>query len=267
MIETLRKFGLLGPAGRLLAALVVVVVGLLAVVWVGNPFLNRADPDRPAAWTMEPPPPPRTTSVVPPPPGFPTMEFPPPMPSAEPGRPQLVPTRFGLSYAVPSGKDWKASNQLVFGWSDRGGQIATFGAGSQFRRGYCGDDDGADRAMVGMSGRNGVDLDTAAREAVTNAELVFADDETGRKPRVEITGPFDSTVSGQPARRYTATVSEIPETDSCSPDQAVYEIIATTGYASAEVALLLVTRDVGTDDALPAAEAETILQSLQKTDK
>ncbi|WP_280217588.1 hypothetical protein [Nocardia neocaledoniensis] len=166
---------------------------------------------------------------------------------------------------MPSSKDWKASNQMVFGWSDRGGQIATFGAGSQYRRGHCADEESADRALIGMTGRNGVDLDTAAREAVANAELIFADDETGRKARVELSGPLDSTVSGRPARRYTATVSDIPAADSCSPERAVYDIIATPGYASAEVAILLVTRDVGTEDALPTAEAETILLSLQKT--
>ncbi|MEV0332084.1 hypothetical protein [Nocardia sp. NPDC050717] len=262
MLEFLRKYGLLGPAGRLLVALVALVVGIAAIVWIGNPHISEGQQTASPVWTNEELPEPETT-VVPPPSGFPYMEFPPPMPPARNGL-QEVPTRFGLSYSVPDSENWMATNDMVFGFTGPGRSPITFGAGSRFSRGYCSGDESAVTAYVGLTGRNGVSLDAAAREAVVGAEWVYSNSER-KKPRMSISGPFESVVSGLPAIRYSAQLSEIPEDGPCTPREATYEIVATRGYANAEVAIFMLARNAEGESLLPTGIAEMIVGSLRKT--
>ncbi|MFR9752278.1 hypothetical protein ACL02S_14750 [Nocardia sp. 004] len=238
------------------------------LAWVGNPYLDntKSADDALVPWTAPTLPKPSTTVVLPPP-GFPSMEFPPPMPEVPEGQPQPVPTRFGLSYSVPSDSSWYPSNSTVMGWTDDSGDIATYGAVSSYKYGYCPDTRGSTLAEVGVTGRNGVDIDTVAREEVGKAERIFSDDEAGRKPKVAIQGPFVLEVSGRPAVRYTAVVTDIPKKNGCDPSRAHFDIVATPAYATAEVMILMVEHHVGLPMALSSGDVDTIIKSLRKTEE
>jgi hypothetical protein len=256
-----------GPIARIVGSLAALVVFLLVVLWVGNPYLKDDEGNAAPVWTAPTTVPPATsTTVAPLPPGFPSMRRPPPMPEVAEGQPQPVPTKFGLTYTVPSA-DWQANNDMVSGLTDSQGDIATYGATSRYRHHYCPEIKGASLAKVAATGRNGTDLDTAAREEVSKANRIFADDETGRTAKVEIRGPVALAVSGRPAVRYTAVVTDIPETSSCTPPDARFDIIATPAYATAEVMLLMVEHHIGLRDALTDSDVEAIVGSLSKTEQ
>ncbi|WP_148280524.1 hypothetical protein [Nocardia cyriacigeorgica] len=261
-----QRYRRLNPLVRI--SIWLVAFGLVAgvVVWVGNPNLGSDAAEGPASEWTAPSESVPTTTVAPPPPGFPRMEFPPPMPEVPEGVPQPVPTRFGLTYTVPSSEHWRSSNTMVVGWTDDAGDVATYGAVSEYRYGYCTEDDGSAMATVGVTGRNAVDLDTAARQEVSKAERIFGDEETSRKPKVEIRGPFSLEVSGRPAVRYTAVLTDIPGSSACGPDQAIFDVVATPGYATAEVVLLVVQHHTGMSDALSESDADAIVTSLRKSD-
>ncbi|MGY5281073.1 hypothetical protein [Nocardia gipuzkoensis] len=244
-----------------MAVVAAAIVFLSVLAWIGNPYLDDAKSADGAApsWTASPPPKPSTT-FAPPPPGFPSMEFPPPMPEVPKGQPQPVPTRFGLSYSVPSDDNWQPSNRTALGWTD-----ATYGAGSVYGHGYCTESKSARLAVVGVTSLNGVDIDTAAREEVTLAERIFAD-KSGRKPKVEIRGPVGLEVSGRPAVRYTAVVTDIPPDGACDPPRAQFDIVATPAYTTAEVMLLMVEHHVGLPKSLSNSDVDTIIASLRKTE-
>ncbi|MFZ2178110.1 MAG: hypothetical protein WAW17_29605 [Rhodococcus sp. (in: high G+C Gram-positive bacteria)] len=238
---------------------------MTVVMWVGNPYADDAPATEEAASSWAPPPPSGpSTTVAPLPPGFPSMEFPPPMIEAPDGQPQPVPTKFGLTYTVPNDEGWRPSSTMVTGWTDDDGYIAGYGAVSTFGYNYCPEYKGSTLADVGITGRNGVDIDTAAREAVGKAERIFADD-VRNKPKVEIRGPFDFEVSGRPAVRYTAVVTDIPQEHSCDASRAEFDIVATPSYASAEVGVFMVTHHLGLSDSLSGDDVDRIVESLRKT--
>ncbi|MGW4327563.1 hypothetical protein ACWEKR_16895 [Nocardia sp. NPDC004573] len=265
-VELLYRSGVLTPIGRIVAVVAAAIVFLSVLAWIGNPYLDDAkSPDAAApSWTASPLPKPSTT-FVPPPPGFPSMEFPPPMPEVPKGQPQPVPTRFGLSYSVPSDDNWQPTNDAVMGWTDNAGEIATYGAASRYRYKYCPEVRGASLARVGVTGRNGVEIEAVAREEAAKAERIFAD-KSGRRPKVEIRGPLTFDVSGRPAVRYTAIVTDIPQEKSCDPSRAQFDIVATPAYATAEVMMLMVEHHVGLPQALTDSDVDTIIKSLRKTE-
>ncbi|MCX5042094.1 hypothetical protein OG921_02660 [Aldersonia sp. NBC_00410] len=265
--QVFRKYGFAGPIMRIVGALVALAVFMFVVAWVGNPYLKDDEGNAAPAWIAPTtvPPATSTTPVAGLPPGFPSMRRPPPMPQVAEGQPQPVPTKFGLSYTVPW-EGWRASNAMVMGWNDAQGNIATYGATSDYRYGYCPEVDSASLASVAATGRNGVDLNTAAREEVVKANRIFADDTNGIAPTVEIRGPFSLEVSGRAAVRYTAVVTAIPKTDACTPKDARFDIVATPGYASAEVMLLMVEHRVGPAHALSDTDVDSIVGSLSKTE-
>lgn len=266
VLQLLRRYALGNPLGRIVTAALVLalVAGFLA--WIGNPYAPSESSGTPASggWTA-PTTPPLTSAVAPPPPGFPSMTYPPPMPAPE-GQVQEVPTRYGVSYDVPADNRWMASNSLVFGWSDSAGSIATYGAGSRYGYGFCSDNGTASLAQVGLTGRNAVDLDTAAREEVAKAERIFADEETGRKPLVHITGPAALDIPNGPAVRYTATLTDVPGDDACRSAEWVVDVVATSGYSNAETVLLVVLRQQAQPDSLSPATAESIVTSIRRTE-
>ncbi|MEV6136119.1 hypothetical protein AB0L63_08655 [Nocardia sp. NPDC051990] len=266
LLHQLRRYGVLNPIGRIVAAFAAFLVFALVIAWVSDRQFDSdaADSAATTAWTAPAEPTP-TRTFAPPPPGFPRMEFPPPMPEVPKGSPQPVPTRFGLTYNVPSNERWMATNDAVMGWSDNSGIVATYGAVSEYRRNYCAEVKGSALAHVGVTGRNAVDIDSAARDEVAKAERIFGG-KTGRIPKVELRGPVPLDVSGRPAVRYTALVTDIPKDTSCDPDQAQFDIVATPGYASAEVMLLMVEHHRGLPNALPGNEVEAIIGSLRKTE-
>lgn len=263
-IQILRHyFG--GPIARIVGALAALVVFLLVVLWIGNPYLKDDEGNAAPAWTAPTTVPPATSTapVAPLPPGFPSMTYPPPMPEVADGEPQPVPTKFGLTYTVPS-ENWDADNGTVIGWTDSQGTIS-YGAASRYRHTFCPEVKGASLAKVAATGRTGTDLDSAARDEVAKANRIFADEKTGRIPHVEIRGPIALEVSGRPAVRYTAVVTDIPVTP-CAPEEAHFDIIATPGYSNAEVMLLMVEHHRGHEDSLTDDDVDAIIGSLQRTD-
>lgn len=195
--------------------------------------------------------------------GFPYMEFPPPMEEAPDGQPQDVPTKFGVTYTVPGDDEWNASNGGIANVSGDDTRII-YGAMSEYREGYCPDRSGAALTDVGMTGRNGVDIDTAAREAVEEAELVFAD-EAGSSTDIDIRGPFHMQVSGNPAVRYTAVATGLEQGYECDPREATFDIVATQGYATAEVVTFMVLNNRGSPNSLSDEDVDGIIGSLRKT--
>lgn len=264
--QLLQKYGVLKPLRDIAMAVAALGAVMTVVMWVGNPYADDAPATEEAASSWAPPPPSGpSTTVAPLPPGFPSMEFPPPMIEAPDGQPQPVPTKFGLTYTVPGTDDWRPSNSGVVSWSDDGGYVAGYGALSDYAYNYCPEDKGSTLADVGATGRNGVDLDSAARDAVGKADRLFSD-EADNKPKVEIRGPFDFEVSGRPAVRYTAAVTDIPRDHSCDPTQAEFDVVATPAYSTAEVMVFMVKHHVGLPNSLSENDVDTIISSLNKTE-
>ncbi|MGW1739268.1 hypothetical protein ACWCPQ_10705 [Nocardia sp. NPDC001965] len=137
---------------------------------------------------------------------------------------------------------------------------------SDFGYGYCPATDGSALARVGVRGRNGIDIETAAREAAAQAGAIFSD-AAGARPKVEIRGPVQAEVAGRPAVRYTAMVSGITQESSCDPSTARFDVVATSAYASAEVMVLFLQRHTGVPDALSGHDAAAILTSLRTTNR
>ncbi|NUS94075.1 MAG: hypothetical protein HOQ36_17015 [Nocardia sp.] len=137
---------------------------------------------------------------------------------------------------------------------------------SDFGYGYCPETEGSALARVGVRGRNGTDIETAAREAASRAGAIFSDT-AGARPGVEIRGPVQAEVAGRPAVRYTAVVSGITQESSCDPSTAHFDVVATSAYASAEVMVLFLQRHTGVPDALSEPDAEAILTSLHPTNR
>lgn len=264
--KLLEKYGVLKPLRNIVLAAAALVAVMTIVMWVGNPYADDAQATEEAAssWAPSPPSGPSTT-VAPLPPGFPSMEFPPPMIEASDGQPQPVPTKFGLTYTVPGSDDWRPSNSGVMSWSDDDGTIAGYGAVSDYGYNYCPQNKGSTLADVGATGRNGVGLDSAALDAVGKADRIFSD-EADNKPKVEIRGPFNFAVSGRPAVRYTATVTDIPRDHSCDPTRAGFDVVATPAYATAEVMVFMVKHHVGLPNSLSENDVDTIIRSMNKTE-
>lgn len=269
IFEKLKQHGLLAPLMKIGLGLVAIVVLLYGATWMANTGgdFDNALAEEPAApttsmWmapTLDPP-----TSAPPPlPADLPSMEFPPPMVEAPEGEPQDVPTKFGLTYTVPGDDEWRPSNDGVMGWTrEDGTDIAVYGSVSDYRYNYCADRNGATLADVGMTGRNGVDLDTAAREAVEKAGAIFSN---GSDVDVRIRGPIQLYVSGRPAVRYTAEATGMEQKFKCDPTEATFDIVATPGYATAEVVTFMVKRSKGHEDSLSDEDVDRIIGSLRKT--
>ncbi|MFI5779012.1 hypothetical protein [Nocardia sp. NPDC051570] len=240
---------------------------LRVALWIGNPYLDQTEPPERAATTWRPPPGPAEPADPPLPPGFPSMGVPPPMSAASTGNPQPVPTRYGLTYSVPPGAGWRPSNQAVMGWTDEssGATIVGYGAVSDYGYGYCPTTEGSALATVGARGRSGIDIDTAARTDIDRAEKIFSDNKSGQKAAVTIAGPITSTISGRPAVRYTARITNIPKKSQCDPTEAGFDIIATPAYASAEVAVFMVEHHLGLPKSLSDADIDRIIESVVKT--
>lgn len=265
--KLLHKYGVLKPLGEIALTVAALYGFLYVMMWVGNLYADDAQlpAEAAASWgppTMAGP----SNTYVPPPQGFPSMEFPPPLIEAPEGRPQPVPTKYGLTYTVPGADGWRATNSAIMGWTDDDGYIAGYGAASDYGYKYCPERDGSALAEVGITGRNGVDIDTAARDAVGKAERIFSDD-AGHKPTVEIRGPRAFEVSGRPAIGYNAVVTNIPQEHECDPTRAEFDIVATAGYFSAEVAVFMVEHHMGLDDALSESTVDEIIESLGRTDE
>ncbi|MFD4367756.1 hypothetical protein [Rhodococcus sp. NPDC058521] len=269
----LKQHGLIAPLATIGLCLIAIVVLLYGITWVTNKGSSlggeaRAEGESAATtsgWTA-PTLNPQTSTPAPLPEGFPSLRRPPAMVESPEGQPQPVPTKFGLTYTVPGGGDWRPSASRVLGWTDgNGNDIATYGSVSDYKYNFCPERNGSTLADVGITGRNGTDIGTAAKEAIEKAEDIFAEESNG-KVSVEISGPFDLEVSGSPAVRYTAKVTEIEPQTSCDVREAGFDVVSTRGYATAEVATLFVKHGDGAPGALTDDDVNNIVGSLQRAE-
>ncbi|MBF6192193.1 MULTISPECIES: hypothetical protein [Nocardia] len=265
-VRLLYRHGILTQLGKIALLLCTAVAVLTLSTWIGNPYQDAVEPPEAAASSWHPPPRPTGPPEPSLPSGFPSMEFPPPLVKVGNGQLQPVPTRYGLTYTVPS-DGWSPSNDAIMAWNDEIDHttIASYEAVSRYGIGYCRQTEGSVLASVGVDGRNGIDIDTAARDEVDKASRIFGDRKTNHMPAVQLRGPITFEISGRPASRYTAVVTDIPKKSSCDPVTAEFDIVATAAYASAEVAIFMIQHYTNSAESLSRDEVEKIIQSIGKT--
>ncbi|MFI6170257.1 hypothetical protein ACIBCN_25980 [Nocardia sp. NPDC051052] len=190
--------------------------------------------------------------------------MPPPKIDVPPGADQPIATKYGLTYEIPP--DWKNEYSAVTGWESDRGEISRYSTIGTFGAGYCPEDKFEGLAVAGATGRSGVDLDTAARDHVHLAERIFASSGERFKPKVQYVGPTQITVAGRPAVRYTAIVTDIPKERKCGPPTSLFDIVATPGYATAEVMILMVELHQGLPGALDPTVTDQIIASLHPSE-
>lgn len=267
----LRDFLRRGPArsGRIQALRLVVAIAVAAglmvfVSQVGYPFVQDegAAAGNSTAWD---PPRPIGPTDPPPPPDHPRLE-PPSLTPVPAGEPQPVPTKYGLTYTVPSGNGWRPSNQTVVGYADPSGEgtLTTYGAVSDYGAHYCPETDTSSLAFIGVRGRNGVDVSTAARQEIEKAPALFGTPGF-RAPRVEVSPPMEFGLGGRPAVRYTASVSELPQVASCDPAESEFTVVATPAPATAEVAVFVLRRHIGLAGALGESAVDDIIRTIRES--
>ncbi|MDI9903342.1 hypothetical protein QM716_26130 [Rhodococcus sp. IEGM 1409] len=243
------------------------IAGLYAFFFIMGQISNAHTDELPPAESLATAlaPPVNTTSTTPPPPlppGFPSLDRPPPKIEVEPGQPQPIATKFGLTYDIPA--DWRNGFSAVAGWNTSEGLI-TFGAIGEYAYDFCEASDGAKLAMTGATGRNGVDIDTAAQEWVYKAPAIFAD-KKGNTANIAYSQPTEFAISGRPAIRYTATATSIPADNECDPSSATFDIVATSSYATAEVMIFMIRIDDGFKNSLAHGIADQIIATIRQTE-
>ncbi|MFI6432209.1 hypothetical protein [Rhodococcus oryzae] len=254
--------------GKLALRLAIAVGAICAVVLIaqlGNP--NAEDvPDqhtlRSSMFPTTSAPATPTTKPPPLPPGFPSMQFPPPKIEVPDGQPQPIATKFGLTYDIPA--DWQNKSTAIAGWTDDVLGNVSYGSVGMFGRGFCEVSDGERLGLSGATGRNGVDLRTAALDEVHKAERIFADSQ-GNTPRVLYSEPEPFEINGRPAVRITASVTDIPSNDQCDPPSAQLDIVTTPGYSTAEVMILLIELHQGIPGVADPQVADHIISTLRKS--
>ncbi|MEV0105300.1 hypothetical protein AB0H42_03035 [Nocardia sp. NPDC050799] len=143
------------------------------------------------------------------------------------------------------------------------GTLATYGAVSDYGAHYCPETDTSSLAFIGVRGRNGVDVATAARQEIEKTPALFAIPGT-RPPRVEISPPTEFGLDGRPAVRYTASVSELPQVASCDPAESEFTVVATPAPATAEVAVFVLRRHIGLEGALSVSAVDDIIRTIRE---
>ncbi|MGW6659105.1 hypothetical protein [Rhodococcus sp. NPDC055024] len=242
------------------------IAGLYAFFFIMGQISNAHIDELPSAESLATAlaPPVDTTSTTPPPPlppRFPSLDRPPPEIEVEPGQPQPIATKFGLTYDIPP--DLRNGSDAIAGWSTAAGLIA-FGAIGEYAYDFCEASDGAKLAMTGATGRNGVDIDTAAQEWVHKAQAIFTD-KKGNTANIAYSKPTEFTISGRPAIRYTATATNIPADNECDPPSSTFDIVATPSYATAEVMIFLVQSHQGLPNALAQDTIDQIISTIRRT--
>ncbi|WP_254900324.1 hypothetical protein [Rhodococcus sp. 1168] len=248
-----------------LSGLAVSLAAFNALLW-GLPKIAPEVPER-YEGVMAATPPPGTaakTTAPPLPPGFPSMERPPPKIVVPDGQAQPIATKFGLTYEVPTG--WDVWQTGVAGWTGDDGTSARYGALGFYGRTECSDGEHSERAMTGITGRRTLDLNATALAEVEKAEMIFSGANESQKPTVSISGPEKFVIDNQPAVRYRATVKDIPEAEEhCASREATFDVVATPGYATAEVVVFIVRAERKVDNALSDSEIDDLISTLRKS--
>lgn len=242
---------------------IVGLFGVLAFVGFVLPRLGPDIPERPtgvavgttASRTAQP----ETMPELPP--DFPSMEYPPPENEVPDGEPIPIDTKFGISYTVPG--DWKNSSRGVAGWSGDLGTV-TYGAVAMYGYDYCPEyRDGARKAMTGMTGRNGVDVATAAFDASREAEIIFRET-PGDNVKIDYSDPVEFEIDGARAVRYSVRAAGIPRRNECDSTTATFDVVAISSSSTASVAVFMVHTLQQVDDPLTDGEVQHIIDTLHR---
>ncbi|WP_245819776.1 hypothetical protein [Rhodococcoides yunnanense] len=246
------------------------VAALIGLLFLAGFLLPKLGPEAPGAYegVVAAPTSPRltgaptpTTTVPGPPPGFPSMEYAPPEIEVPDGDPIPIDTKYGISYTVPG--DWRNDSRAVAGWGGSGGSV-TYGAIAIYGYDYCPEHhDGARKAMSGMTGRNGVDVATAAFEASRQAEIIFRD-QPDDAVRIDYSGPVEFEIDGAPSVRYSVRASNIAQKFDCDPTEATFDVVATQGYSNATVAVFIVQTDQRIQGALARSVVDQVISTLRR---
>ncbi|MFC3961844.1 hypothetical protein [Nocardia jiangsuensis] len=263
--DVLRRGGIAVQVVKIVGLLVAAVAILQVATWVGSPY---ADSDESSGATGTPwtAPPLRGSAPAPPPADLPRIEFPPPLPTIRQGDPQPVPTRYGLTYTVPSSGGWRPSSDRTMGWTSDGELITAYGSVSDYGYDYCPELDGSDKAAVGITGRNATDAATAARSEIDRVERALTDD-AGGAPRVAVSDPVQTEVSNRSAVRYTAELTDVSKGADCDAAAVRLHVVATAAYATAEVAVFVVLQRLDVPDALSDDAVAAIVGSLRSSEQ
>ena len=264
---------LLRSALHLRSASVVVRTGMaIATIGIAMGILvylsvisdGRTDGDLAAPHTTGPLSAPSTTPNPTSPPGLPVIDQLPPKIDVPPGSPLPIATKYGYTYDIPV--DWLNMQNVVAGWENKRGEIARYSSIGQYGKGYCPQEPHEPLAMAGITGRNGVDPETAARDHVRLAKRVFASESGMYEPHVDYVGPTPTVVAGRHAVRFTATVTDIPADEACRPPAARFDVIAVPAYATAEVMLLMVELHQGIPNAPQPVVTDQIIASMRPSE-
>lgn len=233
------------------------------VLW-GLPKLAPESPGRYEGVSVAAPPSVEPSSPSTPlPDGFPSMEYPPPKIEVPAGEPQPIATKFGLTYDIPA--DWRNFSTGITGWTT-GENTVTYGAVGDYGYKHCPESDGSTLAESGMTGRTGIDIPTAAFEASRQAEIIFGDFEGGGQLVLSYSDPIWFEIGREPAVRYTVRAENIKQKFECDPSTATFDVVATTGFATAPVAVFMVLLNQDLDGALEHSVADELISSIRRTD-
>lgn len=221
-----------------LLGLAVSLVAFNALLW-GLPKIAPEVPERYEGVVAATPPPGTAakTTAPPLPPGFPSMERPPPKIVVPDGQPQPIATKFGLTYEIPA--DWREFSTGIVRWTTDGRSV-TYGAVADFGYERCPGSDGSTLAESGMTGRRGMDIHAAALDAARGAEIIFGNSDEFAPPHLNYEGPLDFEIGGEPAVRYRIQAQGIHQNDQCDSAAATFGVVATTGFATAPVAVFMI---------------------------
>ncbi|WP_230591701.1 hypothetical protein [Rhodococcoides fascians] len=224
-----------------------------------NSYQGVTAPTSEAATTL---PPTGTTTASKPPPGFPSMEFAPPENDVPDGHPIPIDTKYGIRYTVPG--DWQFQRGGVMGW-ENDEESLRFGDFAEFEYDSCPEfRDGVSKASTGITGRSGVDVQTAALEVSRRTDIIFRrtpDDDAV----IRYSEPVNLQINGAPAVRYTVTASNLLQEYDCDPPAASIDIVAMQGFSNATVAVFMVLAEQQTDRSISRGTIDDIIASLRRT--
>jgi hypothetical protein len=108
-------------------------------------------------------------------------------------------------------------------------------------------------------------LGATALTEVEKATLIFSDNESV-KPSVAIDAPENFMIDGSPAVRYHAEVTDIPNPDTnCTSSSASFDVVATTGHATAETAIFVVKAERGVDGAVTDSDIDDLISTIRRS--
>ncbi|ORI14722.1 hypothetical protein BH686_09660 [Rhodococcus erythropolis] len=117
---------------------------------------------------------------------------------------------------------------------------------------------------IGVASRQG-NHDRRRLEKRPLPSAIFAS-KNGTLASIAYSGPTNFTISGRPAIRYTATVTNIPADNECDPPSAQFDVVTTPGSSTAEVMVFLVQSDQGLPDALNQGTIDQIIATIRKSE-